>query len=73
MTEVMVIQGREFHAEDIGLIRSLTATHPLWLMQPSQVVSPTPKPLLLFHYIFILTFKCNLISFYNVHRMNAME
>lgn len=27
MTEVMVIQGRELHAEDIGLIRSLLAEH----------------------------------------------
>jgi hypothetical protein len=30
MTEVMVIQGRELHAEDIGLIRSLLAEHGDW-------------------------------------------
>jgi hypothetical protein len=30
MTEVMVIQGRELHAEDIGLIRSLLAEHEDW-------------------------------------------
>jgi len=30
MTEVMVIQGRELHAEDIGLIRALLAEHGDW-------------------------------------------
>jgi hypothetical protein len=30
MTEAMVIQGRELHAEDIGLIRSLLAEHGDW-------------------------------------------
>ena len=30
MAEVMVIQGRELHAEDIGLIRSLLAEHGDW-------------------------------------------
>jgi hypothetical protein len=30
MTEIMVIQGRELHAEDIGLIRSLLAEHGDW-------------------------------------------
>jgi hypothetical protein len=30
MTDVMVIQGRELHAEDIGLIRSLLAEHGDW-------------------------------------------
>ncbi len=30
MTELMVIQGRELHAEDIGLIRSLLAEHGDW-------------------------------------------
>jgi hypothetical protein len=30
MTGVMVIQGRELHAEDIGLIRNLLAEHPEW-------------------------------------------
>jgi len=30
MLEVMVIQGRELHAEDIGLIRSLLAEHGDW-------------------------------------------
>ena len=30
MIEVMVIQGRELHAEDIGLIRSLLAKHGDW-------------------------------------------
>ena len=30
MIEVMVIQGRELHAEDIGLIRSLLAEHGDW-------------------------------------------
>ena len=30
MTEVMVIQGRELHVEDIGLIRSLLAEHGDW-------------------------------------------
>ena len=30
MTEIMVIQGRELHAEDIGLIRSFLAEHGDW-------------------------------------------
>ena len=30
MTEVIIIQGRELHAEDIGLIRSLLAEHGDW-------------------------------------------
>jgi hypothetical protein len=30
MTEVMVIQGWELHAEDVGLIRSLLAEHGDW-------------------------------------------
>ncbi|MFH1755639.1 MAG: hypothetical protein ABIA59_08030, partial [Candidatus Latescibacterota bacterium] len=30
MTEIMVVQGRELHAEDIGLIRSLLAEHGEW-------------------------------------------
>jgi len=30
MTEIMVIQGRELHAEDTGLIRSLLAEHGDW-------------------------------------------
>jgi hypothetical protein len=30
MIEVMVIQGRALHAEDIGLIRSLLAEHGDW-------------------------------------------
>ena len=30
MAEIMVIQGRELHAEDIGLIRSLLAEHRDW-------------------------------------------
>ena len=30
MAGVMVIQGRELHAEDIGLIRNLLAEHPEW-------------------------------------------
>ena len=30
MTEVMAIQGRALHAEDIGLIRSLLAEHGDW-------------------------------------------
>ena len=30
MTEVMVIQGRKLHSEDIGLIRSLMAEHGDW-------------------------------------------
>jgi len=30
MAEVMVIQGRELNAEDIGLIRSLLAEHGDW-------------------------------------------
>jgi hypothetical protein len=30
MTEIMVMQGRELRAEDIGMIRSLLAEHGDW-------------------------------------------